>query len=59
MSKNGIFFGKILIPDSQIFIKRNYCYGMINHKPFIDGHVLICSKREVSKIQDLNEDEIK
>jgi bis(5'-adenosyl)-triphosphatase len=50
-----IVFGIAVIPASQIFLLRKNVVGMINHRPFVPGHVLVCSRREVAKIQDLTE----
>ena len=50
-----IVFGNCVIPSSQIFLIRKNVYAMVNHKPFAEGHVLVCSRREVPKIQDLTE----
>ncbi len=40
-----IIFGQNIIPSSQIFLLRKNVVGIINHKPFVPGHVLICSRR--------------
>lgn len=50
-----IVFSNCIIPPSQIFILRKNVYAMVNHKPFAPGHVLVCSRREVPKLQDLTE----
>lgn len=49
-------FSNISIPLSQVFLNRSKVYSMVNLKPFVPGHVLICTKRVVSKLEDLNED---
>jgi len=48
-----IIFGVSIIPATQIFLLRKNVFGMINHRPFAPGHVLVCSRREVGKLQDL------
>lgn len=45
-----IVFGKIVIPSSQVFLLRKNVYAMVNHQPFVPGHVLVCSRREVPKL---------
>ncbi len=40
-----IVFEKCIIPSSQIFLLRKNVFGMTNLKPFVPGHVLICSRR--------------
>jgi len=52
---NEIMFGPHPIPPSQIFVLRRNVFAIVNHKPFVNGHVLVCSRRIVPKIQDLTE----
>ena len=40
-----IVFGVAVIPPTQIFLMRKNVYAMINHKPFVPGHVLVCARR--------------
>jgi diadenosine tetraphosphate (Ap4A) HIT family hydrolase len=53
-----VMFGTHAIPNSQIFILRKNVFAVINNKPFVPGHVLVCSRRIVQKVQDLTEIEI-
>lgn len=53
-----VMFGPWTIPPSQIFILRKNVFAIINNKPFVQGHVLVCSRRVVPKIQDLTEIEV-
>jgi bis(5'-adenosyl)-triphosphatase len=46
-------FGESIIPSSQIFLIRKNVFATVNRKPTVQGHVLVCAKREVPKIQDL------
>ena len=55
---NEIRFGSHLISVSQVFVLRKNVFAIINHKPFVSGHVLVCSRRVVAKIQDLTEIEV-
>lgn len=50
-----IMFGPHLIAPSQVFILRKNVFAIVNHKPYMPGHVLVCSRRVVPKIQDLTE----
>lgn len=43
-------FGKCIIPSSQIFFCRKNIFAIVNHKPFLPGHVLVCSRRNVPKL---------
>jgi bis(5'-adenosyl)-triphosphatase len=52
-----IVFGVYPIPSSQIFLLRKNVFGMVNHKPFIPGHVLLCTRRIVPRLEELNEEE--
>lgn len=55
---NEIKFGPWTIEPSQIFYESNLCYGLVNLKPIIPGHVLIITKRICSRMKDLNINEI-
>jgi bis(5'-adenosyl)-triphosphatase len=55
---NEVMFGTHLISSNQIFVLRKNVFAMVNYKPFAAGHVLVCSRRIVPKIQDLTEIEI-
>jgi diadenosine tetraphosphate (Ap4A) HIT family hydrolase len=50
-----IVFGLTNVPATQIFLIRKNVFAIINHKPTVRGHVLVCSRREVPKLQDLTE----
>jgi|LakMenE01Jun11ns_1017448.scaffolds.fasta_scaffold8285121_1 diadenosine tetraphosphate (Ap4A) HIT family hydrolase len=45
-----IVFNNSIIPQSQIFLLRKNVFGLINHKPFVPGHVLICARKAVAKL---------
>lgn len=48
-----IIFGTTIIPTSQIFLLRKNVFGLVNHKPYVPGHVLICSRKITPKFQEL------
>lgn len=50
-----IVFGPHVIPLSQVFLIRKNVFAMVNHRPFLPGHVLVCSRREVPKLANLTE----
>jgi bis(5'-adenosyl)-triphosphatase len=54
-SLGEVVFNNKIIPHSQIFLMRKNVFGLINHKPCVQGHVLICSRRIIPKIEDLTE----
>lgn len=50
-----MYFSTIKISASQIFYQKKYVYAFVNHKPFSEGHILVCPTRKEKKIQDLND----
>ena len=50
-----IVFGNQIIPNSQVFLLRKNVFAMVNHRPYLPGHVLVCSRRPTPKISDLTE----
>lgn len=42
----------------RIIIENNLAFAFPTNIPIVVGHVLICPKRQVSKIEDLNDDEL-
>lgn len=53
-----VLFGKVIIPPTQIFLLRKNVFAIVNHRPFVKGHVLVCSRKCVPKLSDLTEIEI-
>lgn len=53
-----VIYGTYIIPYSQIFLSRKNIFAIVNHRPVLPGHVLICSRRIVGKLSDLTEIEI-
>lgn len=51
-------FGHVTVKSSQVFLRTNYSYAFVNHRPVLPGHVLISSLREVKKFTDLTADEV-
>ncbi|ORX57662.1 fragile histidine triad protein [Hesseltinella vesiculosa] len=55
--KSMFMFGPNVIPDSQIFYQSLHCFGLVNLKPIIPGHVLVVSKRLVPRLNELRPEE--
>jgi bis(5'-adenosyl)-triphosphatase len=53
-----VFFATIPIPLSQVFLFRSRVFAMVNLRPFVPGHVLLCTRRVTPKLQDLSPDEV-
>lgn len=51
-------FGKWNIKECEIFWKGKHSYAMVNTKPVVPNHVLVCPLRVVSSFADLVVDEI-
>ncbi|EFJ39318.1 hypothetical protein VOLCADRAFT_71460, partial [Volvox carteri f. nagariensis] len=51
-------FGPHTIPGSHVFVLSNLCYGFVNLKPVVPGHVLVSTKRVVQRFTDLTPDEV-
>mmetsp|Transcript_7787 Transcript_7787/g.12460 ORF Transcript_7787/g.12460 Transcript_7787/m.12460 type:complete len:163 (-) Transcript_7787:387-875(-) len=51
-------FGVFVIDPSEIFFFSGSSVGLVNLKPVVPGHVLVCSKRIVARFKDLTDSEI-
>lgn len=51
-------FGPWDLYTSQIFYETSLCYGIVNLKPIVPGHVLIIPKRVCVRIADLTSEEM-
>lgn len=51
-------FGPKLIPAGHIFLKTTLSYALVNLKPIVPGHVLVCPLRVVERFKDLKSDEV-
>lgn len=51
-------FGQVKIKSNQVFLKTNYSFSFVNHRPVLPGHVLVSSLRLVKKFTDLTADEV-
>lgn len=50
-------FGRFKISSNQIFLRSTHCFAMVNLRPLVPGHVLVCSNRVIPLLSDLEEDE--
>jgi len=55
---DGVEFGPFAIPRTQIFYETANVFAIVNLKPVVRGHVLVCPKRVVPKFTDLTSEEI-
>ena len=55
--KLDIKFGPYNITPSSIFFESKFCYGLVNLKPIVPGHVLIIPKNVVKRCGDLSLEE--
>ncbi|VVT43700.1 uncharacterized protein SAPINGB_P000106 [Magnusiomyces paraingens] len=51
-----ILFGKFVV-TSQVFYKTKWSFGLVNIRPIVPGHVLVCPRRVVSRISQMTEEE--
>ncbi|KAM6470847.1 bis(5'-adenosyl)-triphosphatase isoform 3-T15 [Liasis olivaceus] len=51
-------FGQHLIKPSLVFLKTELSFALVNRKPVVPGHVLICPLRPVERFRDLYPEEV-
>ncbi|XP_051804063.1 bis(5'-adenosyl)-triphosphatase isoform X2 [Acanthochromis polyacanthus] len=51
-------FGQHLIKASAVFLQTELSFALVNRKPVVPGHVLVCPLRPVERFQDLQSDEL-
>jgi len=51
-------FGQFRPKISQIFFRSKLCFGLVNLKPVVPGHVLVIPQRHVIRFNDLLQEEI-
>ncbi|XP_024633767.1 bifunctional bis(5'-adenosyl)-triphosphatase/adenylylsulfatase FHIT [Medicago truncatula] len=57
MASQDYTFGPYKIHHNEVFYSTDLSYAMVNLRPLLPGHVLICPKREVKRFVDLTADE--
>ncbi|KAG5298014.1 HIT domain-containing protein [Histoplasma ohiense] len=56
ISKSPIYFGPFLV-TSQVFYITPLSFALVNLKPLLPGHVLVCPLRRVPRVADLSHSE--
>ncbi|NWX10006.1 FHIT triphosphatase, partial [Caloenas nicobarica] len=51
-------FGQHLIKPYVVFLKTELSFALVNRKPVVPGHVLVCPLRPVERFRDLNPEEV-
>ncbi|XP_034023393.1 bis(5'-adenosyl)-triphosphatase isoform X1 [Thalassophryne amazonica] len=51
-------FGQHLIKASSVFLQTELSFALVNRKPVVPGHVLVCPLRPVERFRDLRPDEM-
>ncbi|KAI5803497.1 HIT-like domain-containing protein [Peziza echinospora] len=52
-----VYFGAFVV-TSQVFYRTTYSFALVNLKPLLPGHVLVCPKRVVPRLRDLKPEEV-
>ncbi|KAF8476845.1 HIT-like domain-containing protein [Kalaharituber pfeilii] len=52
-----VYFGPFVV-TSQVFYRSKHSFALINHKPLLPGHVLVCPNRVVPRLKDLDASEV-
>ncbi|XP_059429844.1 bifunctional bis(5'-adenosyl)-triphosphatase/adenylylsulfatase FHIT isoform X3 [Corylus avellana] len=58
MSSEHYTFGPYKIRHEEVFYSTQLSYALVNLRPVVPGHVLVCPRREVKRFVDLTADEI-
>lgn len=53
----AVYFGKFNV-SSQVFFSTSKSFGIVNLRPLLPGHVLICPRRNVPRFTQLSPDEV-
>ncbi|XP_036958421.1 bis(5'-adenosyl)-triphosphatase [Acanthopagrus latus] len=51
-------FGQHLIKASNVFLQTELSFAMVNRKPVVPGHMLVCPLRPVERFRDLQPNEV-
>ncbi|XP_049589920.1 bis(5'-adenosyl)-triphosphatase isoform X1 [Syngnathus scovelli] len=55
---SSLQFGQHLIKASAVFLRTELSFALVNRKPVVPGHVLVCPLRQVERFRDLRPDEV-
>ncbi|KAM9680800.1 bis(5'-adenosyl)-triphosphatase isoform 2-T19 [Dama dama] len=51
-------FGQHLIKPSVVFLRTELSFALVNRKPVVPGHVLVCPLRPVERFRDMSPEEV-
>lgn len=51
-------FGQHIIKSSAVFLQSELSFALVNRKPVLPGHVLVCPLRPVERFRDLKPEEV-
>lgn len=51
-------FGQHLISSSVVFLRTEFSFALVNRKPVVPGHVLVCPLRPAERFRDLRPEEV-
>ncbi|XP_054136949.1 bis(5'-adenosyl)-triphosphatase [Melozone crissalis] len=51
-------FGQHLIKPSVVFLRTELSFALVNRRPVLPGHVLVCPLRPVERFRDLRPEEV-
>ncbi|XP_068940329.1 bis(5'-adenosyl)-triphosphatase isoform X4 [Petaurus breviceps papuanus] len=54
----SFIFGQHLIKPSVVFLRTELSFALVNRKPVVPGHVLVCPLRPVERFRDLHPNEV-
>ncbi|XP_052200325.1 bifunctional bis(5'-adenosyl)-triphosphatase/adenylylsulfatase FHIT [Diospyros lotus] len=57
MDSENYTFGPYKIDHKEVFYSTDLSYAMVNLRPLLPGHVLVCPRREVKRFVDLTAEE--
>lgn len=57
LSMTPIYFGRFIV-TSQAFLLTQHSMALVNLKPLLPGHVLVCPRRTVQRLSGLTPDEV-
>uniref|UniRef100_A0A1I8AMZ5 Nitrilase and fragile histidine triad fusion protein NitFhit n=1 Tax=Steinernema glaseri TaxID=37863 RepID=A0A1I8AMZ5_9BILA len=55
--ESDIMFGEHVISKDTIFYRSELSYAFVNHKPVVEGHVLVAPINKVERLTDLTDEE--
>ncbi|XP_033879321.1 bis(5'-adenosyl)-triphosphatase-like [Acipenser ruthenus] len=51
-------FGQHVVKASAVFLQSELSFAVVNRKPVVPGHVLVCPLRSVERFRDLRPEEV-